>query len=84
MSEFTQGLRSFVYTVICMECLLQMTSQNSYHRYMKLFTYILIVCMSCNMIFAVMNQIEEKALHMDRMYEEWLEQWEEMEASIND
>lgn len=83
MSEFTQSLRSFVYTAICMECLLQLTSKNSYHRYMKLFTYILMVCMSCNMIFAMVNQIEEKTSHMDHMYEEWLEQWEKMEASID-
>lgn len=84
MSELTQGLRSFVYTVICMECLLQLTSGNAYHRYMKLFTYILIVCLSCRMIFSVVYQIEEKAQTMDQMYEEWLEQWEEMEAAINE
>lgn len=83
MSEFAQGLRSFVYTVICMECLLQLTSGNSYHRYMKLFTYVLIVCLSCHMIFSVVNQIEEKTQSMDKMYEEWLEQWEQMEVSIN-
>lgn len=84
MSEFTQSLRSFVYTVICMECLLQLTKGNSYQRYMKLFVYLLVVCMSCNMIFALVNRIEEKALYMDQMYEEWLNQWEEMEASMND
>ena len=84
MSEFAQGLRSFVYTIICMECLLQITSGNAYHRYMKLFTYILIVCLSCRMIFAVVNQIEEKSQTMEVMYEEWLEEWEEMGAVINE
>ena len=84
MSEFALSLRSFVYTVICLECLLQLTSGNSYHRYMKLFTYILMICISCKMIFNVVNQIEEKTQYMDGMYEEWLEQWEKMEALMDD
>lgn len=83
MNEFAQSLRAFVYTVICIECLLQLTSGNVYHRYMKLFGYILIMCVSCNMIFGVLNQVEEKTRHMDEMYKEWLEQWEEMEALMN-
>lgn len=84
MSEFSHSLRSFIYAMICMECLLQLTNGSSYHRYMKLFTHILMVCISCSMIFGVVNQWEEKMLDMDKMYEEWLEQWDKMEVSVND
>ena len=83
MSEFGQSLRAFVYAVICMECLLQLTSKNSYYKYMKLFAYILIVSLSCRMLFSIVNEIDDVSQNANQMYEEWMKQWEEMEVLIH-
>lgn len=75
MEQLTLEIRRLVYTVICFQCLLQLTAGSAYQRYLKLFSYFLTMCMCCGVILSFMGQMEESMLSAQKVYDEWESEW---------
>lgn len=71
-------VRRLVYTVICFQCLLQLTEGSAYQKYLKLFSYLLTMCICCNVIFSFVGQVEDSFLEADKLYANWEKEWREM------
>lgn len=76
MEQLKLEIRQLVYTVICFQCILQLTAGSAYQRYVKLFSYLLTMCMCCEVIFSFAGQLEESMLSAQQMYDEWESGWE--------
>lgn len=75
MEQIAEEVRKLIYTVICFQCLLQLTTGNAYHKYLKLFSYLLTLSICCGIIFSFAGKVEESLDKADVLYENWLEEW---------
>ncbi len=83
MEELSLQVRSFVYTMICFQCLLQLSAGNSFHKYVKLISQLLALCICCNIAFSFFGIVEDGWKQADRIYQQWEAQWlEESEVRI--
>lgn len=74
-------VRRLMYTVICFQCLIQLTEGSAYQKYLKLFSYLLTMCICCNVVFSFVGQVENQFSEADQLYERWEKEWGEMTAS---
>lgn len=78
MEALAVEIRRLVYTVICFQCLLQLTEGSAYQKYLKLFSYLLTICICCNVIFSFAGQVESSFSEADKLYARWEKEWREM------
>ena len=78
MELLATEVRRLVYTVICFRCLLQITEGSDYQKYLKFFSYLLTLCICCNVIFSLAGQSGECMGVTDQRYEEWEDEWRKM------
>ncbi len=78
MAQLSIEVKRLVYTVICFRCILLLTAGSAYERYVKLFSQLLTLCMCCGIIVSLAAQIEDSMLAADRIYDEWVSDWEGM------
>lgn len=83
MELLAMEIRKLVYTVICFQCLLQLTEGSTYQKYLKLFSYLLTMCICCNVIFSFMGQVEAGFREADKIYAEWEKKWRAMTEADN-
>ena len=80
MEVLAAEVRRLVYTVICFQCLIQLTEGSAYQKYLKLFSYLLTMCICCNVVFSFIGQVENSFSEADQIYDAtaYYEQlWEE-------
>jgi len=75
MEQLTLEIRKLVYTVICFQCLLQLTAGSVYQRYLKLFSYFLTMCMCCGIIYSFVGQLESSMTSAQQVYDEFEREW---------
>ena len=78
MEQLTLEIRKLVYTVICFQCLLQLSAGSVYQRYLKLFSYFLTMCMCCGVIYSFVGQLEDSMMAAQQVYDEFEREWGEM------
>lgn len=78
MDILAAQVRRLVYTVICFQCLIQLTEGSVYQKYLKLFSYLLTLCICCNVIFSFLGQMENSFSEADQLYSRWEKEWREM------
>lgn len=78
MEELAMEVRRLVYTVICFQCLIQLTEGSAYQKYLKLFSYLLTMCICCNVVFSFVGQVEKGFFEADALYAKWEKEWREM------
>ena len=81
MEHLAMEGRRLMYTVICFPCLIQLTEGSAYQKYLKVFSYLLTMCICCNVIFSFAGQVENEFSEADQLYERWEKEWREMTAS---
>ena len=81
MEYLAMEVRRLMYTVICFQCLIQLTEGSAYQKYLKLFSYLLTMCICCNVVFSFVGQVENQFSEADQFYERWEKEWGEMTAS---
>lgn len=77
MEQLAGEVRRLIYTIICFQCLLQLTSGSAYQKYLKLFSYLLTLCICCSVLFSFIGQVEDSFRQADVMYEKWVKEWNE-------
>lgn len=75
MEQLTLEIKKLVYTVICFQCLLQLTAGSVYHRYLKLFSYFLTMCMCCGVLYCFAGQLESSMMSAQQVYDEFEREW---------
>ncbi|MBQ6788496.1 MAG: hypothetical protein IJO85_12365 [Lachnospiraceae bacterium] len=75
MEELALRVRAFVYTMICFQCLIQLSAGNSFYKYLKLISQLFALCICCNIIFSFLGIVEDGWKQADKVYEEWEKQW---------
>ena len=75
MEQLTMEIRKLVYTVICFQCLLQLTAGSAYHRYLTLFSYFLTMWMCCSVIYSFVGQLESSMMSAQQVYDEFEREW---------
>lgn len=83
MEDLALRVRTFVYTMICFQCLIQLSVGNSFHKYLKLFSQLLALCICCNIFFSFFGIVEDGWEQADRIYEQWQEQWHDEETLVD-
>ena len=78
MEILAAEVRRLVYTVICFQCLIQLTEGSVYQKYLKLFSYLLTMCICCNVVFSFVGQVENSFSRADQLYSRWEKEWREM------
>lgn len=78
MELLATEVRRLVYTVICFRCLLQLTEGSDFQKYLRFFSYVLMLCICCNVIFSFAGQVGKCMDETDQLYAEWEEKWKEM------
>lgn len=78
MTELAIDMRRLVYTIVCFQCLLQLTAGSTYQRYLKLFSELLLICICCRVIFSFFGFIDENASQTDKLYKEWSKEWNQI------
>lgn len=78
MEILAAEVRRLVYTVICFQCLIQLTEGSAYQKYLKLFSYLLTMCICCNVVFSFIGQVENSFSRADQLYSRWEKEWREM------
>ncbi len=63
MEVLAAEVRRLVYTVICFQCLIQLTEGSAYQKYLKLFSYLLTMCICCNVVFTFVVFQGRPAVH---------------------
>ncbi len=81
MEELAVRVRTFVYTMICFQCLVQLSAGNAFHKYLKLFSQLISLCILCNIFFSFCGLVDGGWEQADRIYEQWKRQWEMETAS---
>lgn len=70
--EFISGeVRTFVYTLICIQCLLQLKTGSAYQKYLRLFSCLLSLSMCCGILFSIIKQIDISWERADAIYQEF-------------
>lgn len=78
MENLAAEVRRLVYTVICFQCLIQLTEGSAYQKYLKLFSYLLTMCICCNVVFSFIGQVENSFFEADQLYSRWEKEWRKM------
>ena len=78
MENLAVEVRRLVYTVICFQCLIQLTEGSGYQKYLKLFSYLLTMCICFNVVFSFVGQVENSFSQGDKLYERWEQEWKRM------
>ncbi|MDE6364202.1 MAG: hypothetical protein K2L86_08065 [Lachnospiraceae bacterium] len=78
MEHLAMEVRRLMYTVICFQCLIQLTEGSAYQKYLKLFSYLLTMCICCNVIFSFAGQVENQFSEADQLYKRWEKEWRAM------
>ncbi len=78
MEILAAEVRRLVYTVICFQCLIQLTEGSVYQKYLKLFSYLLTMCICCNVVFSFVGQVENSFSRADQLYSRWEKERREM------
>ena len=78
MENLAVEVRRLVYTVICFQCLIQLTEGSGYQKYLKLFSYLLTMCICFNVVFSFVGQVENSFSQADKLYERWEQEWKRM------
>lgn len=81
MEYLAAEVRRLVYTVICFQCLIQLTEGSAYQKYLKLFSYLLTMCICCNVIFSFAGHVDDSFCEADEVYATWEKEWREMTKS---
>lgn len=75
MDELVLRVRTFVYSMICFQCLIQLTAGNPFHKYLKLFSQLIAISICCNIFFSFFGIVESGWEQADEIYERWQIQW---------
>ena len=70
-------MRVLIYTVICFQCLLQITQGSIYQKYLKLFMYLLTLCICCQILTNFVDKLRSDWLGVDYASTEWMQKWNE-------
>ncbi len=76
MEEIAGEVRKLVYTVICLQCLLQVSAGNAYQKYLKFFSYLLTLSVCCSIVISFVGKAEDNINQADVLYERWYEEWQ--------
>lgn len=76
MEELALRVRAFVYTMICFQCLIQLSVGNSFYKYLKLISQLFALCICCNIVFSFLGIVEDGWEQADKVYEQWEKQWQ--------
>ena len=80
MEQLALQVRSFVYAMICFQCLLQLSTGKTFYKYLKFFSQLLSVCIFCNIFFSFIGIVDDGWEQADRIYKQWQEQWNSEEV----
>ena len=77
MEQLVTQMRVLIYTVICFQCLLQITQGSIYQKYLKLFMYLLTLCICCQILTNFVGKLRSDWLGVDYASTEWMQKWNE-------
>lgn len=77
MEQLATQMRVLIYTVICFQCLLQITQGSIYQKYLKLFMYLLTLCICCQILTNFVDKLRNDWLGVDYASTEWMQKWNE-------
>lgn len=77
MFELKENVRVLCYTVICFRFILELANHSTYYKYLRLFTYLIMLCLCCNIVFSFLGILENKFYVAQNQYEEWINDWED-------
>lgn len=83
MEQLEMEIRRLVYTVICFQCLVQLTEGSVYRKYIKVFSYLLTMYICCSVIFSFAGQLENSFNEAEELYSEWEREWRDMIKTDN-
>lgn len=63
-------LKVLVCGVLCIQFLLSLLEGSSFHKYVKLFGYLIIMYMCCSLIFSVLHKLPESTEKMIKEFEQ--------------
>ena len=77
MEQLVTQMRVLIYTVICFQCLLQITQGSIYQKYLKLFMYLLTLCICCQILTNFVDKLRNDWVWVDYASTEWMQNWNE-------
>lgn len=77
MEQLVTQMRVLIYTVICFQCLLQITQGSIYQKYLKLFMYLLTLCICCQILTNFVDKLRNDWVGVDYASTEWMQTWNE-------
>ncbi|MEE0375413.1 MAG: hypothetical protein UDR93_05860 [Lachnospiraceae bacterium] len=77
MEQLVTQMRVLIYTVICFQCLLQITQGSIYQKYLKLFMYLLTLCICCQILTNFVDKLRNDWVGVDYASTEWMQKWNE-------
>ena len=77
MEQLVTQMRVLIYTVICFQCLLQITQGSIYQKYLKLFMYLLTLCICCQILINFVDKLRNDWVGGDYASTEWMQKWNE-------
>ena len=77
MEQLVTQMRVLIYTVICFQCLLQITQGRIYQKYLKLFMYLLTLCICCQILTNFVDKLRNDWVGVDYASTEWMQKWNE-------
>lgn len=77
MEQLVTQMRVLIYTVICFQCLLQITQGSIYQKYLKLFMYLLTLCICCQILINFVDKLRNDWVGVDYASTEWMQKWNE-------
>ena len=77
MEQLVTQMRVLIYTVICFQCLLQITQGSIYQKYLKLFMYLLTLCICCQILTNFVDKLRNDWVGVDYASTEWMHKWNE-------
>lgn len=77
MEQLVTQMRVLIYTVICFQCLLQITQGSIYQKYLKLFMYLLTLCICCQILTNFVDKLRNDWEGVDYASTEWMQKWNE-------
>lgn len=80
MEQLTGQVRTLIYTVICFQCLLQLTQGSVYQKYLKFFVYLLTLSICCRILLGFTGQLSKDWHEADVIFEEWMQEWMDTET----
>lgn len=75
MNELMISVRKLVFTAICLRCMLALFTESQYYRYLKYFSYLLMLCIACNIIFTFLGILKINVNMAQANYEDWIKEW---------